>query len=142
MSSHTHLMTKVRFYFTLVNFNLFQSCHVPYFEKRNKTFCFVPLHCAGREYDKDGNLNRWWQNGTVERFKKQTECVVKQYSSFKIDGENVNGNTTIGENIADNGGLKAAFHAYKEHSAEWDLPLPGLNLTQDQIFFLSFAQVT
>lgn len=66
---------------------------------------------------------------------------MKQYSSYKIDGENVNGNTTIGENIADNGGLKAAFHAYKRYTENRDLPLPGLNLTQDQIFFLSFAQV-
>lgn len=75
------------------------------------------------------------------RFKKEAECIVNQYSSYKIDGETVNGNTTLGENIADNGGLKAAFHAYKKHESPNDPLLPGLNLTHDQIFFLSFAQV-
>ena len=95
---------------------------------------------VGREYDKTGNLNQWWQNATIDRFKTQTECVVKQYSAFKIEGETVNGNTTIGENIADNGGLKASFHAYRKFNSV-DRPIPGLNLTHDQIFFLSFAQV-
>jgi endothelin-converting enzyme len=94
----------------------------------------------GREYDKTGNMKQWWQNSTIELFKSQADCVVRQYSAFKIDGETVNGNTTLGENIADNGGLKAAFHAYQKFSAT-DPPLPGLNLTQDQLFFLSFAQV-
>ena len=55
----------------------------------------------------------------------------------------VRGKQTLGENIADNGGLKAAFHAYEDwvenHGEE--IPLPGLNLTHRQIFFLGFSQV-
>uniref|UniRef100_A0A1Q3G4E4 Putative m13 family peptidase n=4 Tax=Culex tarsalis TaxID=7177 RepID=A0A1Q3G4E4_CULTA len=100
----------------------------------------------GREYDKFGNLHQWWNNKTIERFKKQTECFNKQYSSYKVNGKNLNGKQTMGENIADNGGLKAAFHAYirneKFSTSPTDtLPLPGLNMTHRQLFFVSFAQV-
>ncbi|OBS60564.1 hypothetical protein A6R68_08331 [Neotoma lepida] len=63
----------------------------------------------GREYDKDGNLRPWWKNSSVEAFKKQTECMVQQYSNYSVNGEPVNGRHTLGENIADNGGLKAAY---------------------------------
>eukprot|EP00106_Octopus_bimaculoides_P022840 XP_014790282.1 PREDICTED: endothelin-converting enzyme 2-like [Octopus bimaculoides] len=97
----------------------------------------------GREYDKYGNLRPWWNNASIARFQKQTECMVKQYSSYKINGEPINGKTTLGENIADNGGLKSAYHAYedwvKTHKTE--LPLPALGLTHKQLFFLGFAQV-
>ncbi|XP_055546148.1 endothelin-converting enzyme homolog isoform X1 [Wyeomyia smithii] len=100
----------------------------------------------GREYDKFGNLHQWWNNKTIERFKKQTECFNKQYSTYKVNGKNLNGKQTMGENIADNGGLKAAFHAYirseKLSTSDTDtLPLPGLNMTHRQLFFVSFAQV-
>lgn len=69
------------------------------------------LRCAGREYDKDGNLRPWWQNSSVDAFKNRTECMVDQYSQYTINGEHINGKQTLGENIADNGGLKAAYHA-------------------------------
>ncbi|CAG7731662.1 unnamed protein product [Allacma fusca] len=94
----------------------------------------------GREYDKFGNLNQWWNNETINKFKKQAECIVNQYSSFKIDGETLNGKQTLGENIADNGGLKAAFHAYRNLQTK-DMYLPGVNVSHDQLFFISFAQV-
>lgn len=100
----------------------------------------------GREYDKFGNLHQWWNNKTIDRFKKQTECFNRQYSAYKVNGKNLNGKQTMGENIADNGGLKAAFHAYikneKYSTSDTDtLPLPGLNMTHRQLFFVSFAQV-
>ncbi|XP_043785236.1 endothelin-converting enzyme homolog isoform X4 [Apis laboriosa] len=97
----------------------------------------------GREYDLHGNLNHWWNNATIERFKNRTECFVEQYSNFEINGRHVNGLQTLGENIADNGGLKAAYHAYLSipKSYKDQLPLPGLNLTHRQLFFLNFAQV-
>uniref|UniRef100_A0A8C0QCP9 Endothelin-converting enzyme 1 n=1 Tax=Canis lupus familiaris TaxID=9615 RepID=A0A8C0QCP9_CANLF len=63
----------------------------------------------GREYDKDGNLRPWWKNSSVEAFKQQTECMVEQYGNYSVNGEPVNGRHTLGENIADNGGLKAAY---------------------------------
>ncbi|XP_077998492.1 endothelin-converting enzyme 1-like [Glandiceps talaboti] len=97
----------------------------------------------GREYDKNGNMVTWWKNATVERFKERTECMVDKYNKYIVNGENINGKQTLGENIADNGGLKASFRAYegyiREHGQE--VPLPALNLTHSQLFFLGFAQV-
>ncbi|XP_015454297.2 endothelin-converting enzyme 1 [Pteropus alecto] len=97
----------------------------------------------GREYDKDGNLRPWWKNSSVEAFKRQTECMVEQYGNYSVNGEPVNGRHTLGENIADNGGLKAAYRAYqnwvKKNGAEQTLPTLGL--TNNQLFFLGFAQV-
>lgn len=97
----------------------------------------------GREYDRRGNLRPWWNNATVERFKNQTQCMVDQYSDYGVGADKLNGKQTLGENIADNGGLKAAYHAYKGwvqvHGVE--PPLPGVNLTHSQLFFLGFAQV-
>lgn len=69
----------------------------------------LPSDPAGREYDKDGNLRPWWKNSSVEAFKRQTECMVEQYGNYSVNGEPVNGRHTLGENIADNGGLKAAY---------------------------------
>ncbi|XP_055515409.1 endothelin-converting enzyme 1-like isoform X2 [Leucoraja erinacea] len=97
----------------------------------------------GREYDKDGNLRSWWKNSSVEAFKTQIECMVDQYNNYTINSEQVNGRKTLGENIADNGGLKAAYHAYenwvKKNGEE--MILPALGLTNRQLFFLGFAQV-
>lgn len=103
----------------------------------------------GREYGPDGNLNRWWKNSTVERFVKKTQCFRQQYSRYQINTKHVNGLQTLGENMADNGGLRAAYHAYLKwenqqfykQPLETMLPLPGLNLTHRQLFFVSFAQV-
>uniref|UniRef100_A0A8C8S0I0 Endothelin-converting enzyme 1 n=1 Tax=Pelusios castaneus TaxID=367368 RepID=A0A8C8S0I0_9SAUR len=97
----------------------------------------------GREYDKDGNLRPWWKNSSVEAFKQQTECMVEQYSNYMVNGEAVNGKHTLGENIADNGGLKAAYQAYqnwvKKNGNEE--ALPTLGLSNNQLFFVGFAQV-
>ncbi|KAF5279864.1 hypothetical protein FQA39_LY18209 [Lamprigera yunnana] len=97
----------------------------------------------GREYDKNGNMHKWWNNETIEKFKERTKCFVDQYSKFRVYGKNINGNQTLGENIADNGGLTAAYHAYLdlEKSRPHVPVLPGLNLTHRQLFFVAFAQV-
>ncbi|KAK7794358.1 hypothetical protein R5R35_007241 [Gryllus longicercus] len=97
----------------------------------------------GREYDRIGNLHQWWNNQTISKFKERTDCVVNQYSKYEINSKHLNGKQTLGENIADNGGLKAAYHAYLDWAANnlEDPPLPILNLTHRQLFFLSFAQV-
>ncbi|KAL7744832.1 hypothetical protein ACLKA6_007124 [Drosophila palustris] len=98
----------------------------------------------GREYDKFGNINHWWDAKSIERFNEKSECIAQQYSGFKLNGRNLNGKQTLGENIADNGGLKAAYHAYLRTKLTTDadvLKLPGLNLTHPQLFFVSFAQV-
>jgi predicted metalloendopeptidase len=88
-------------------------------------------------------MHQWWNNKTIEDFKKASECIVEQYSQYKIDDEFLNGRQTLGENIADNGGLRAAYYAYEAwldvNGQEKALPL--LNLTNYQLFFVSFAQV-
>ncbi|XP_053083193.1 endothelin-converting enzyme 1 isoform X2 [Pangasianodon hypophthalmus] len=97
----------------------------------------------GREYDKDGNLRSWWQNASVKAFKQQTQCLVEQYSNYSINNEPLNGKHTLGENIADNGGLNAAYKAYVnwiQKNGE-EATLPALGMTNHQLFFVSFAQV-
>ncbi|RUS83741.1 hypothetical protein EGW08_008492, partial [Elysia chlorotica] len=97
----------------------------------------------GREYDKNGNMKNWWGADAVERFKKKTQCMIDQYDAYTLRGEHEHGKQTLGENIADNGGLKSAYNAYSnwvEKNGEEQL-LPALNLNHRQLFFLSFAQV-
>ncbi|XP_072945939.1 endothelin-converting enzyme homolog [Epargyreus clarus] len=97
----------------------------------------------GREYDRFGNLNQWWNNATINRFKQRAKCIQNQYSNYSMEKQNLNGKQTLGENIADNGGLKASFHAYLDYSktAPVNLTLPGLKYNHRQLFFISFAQV-
>ncbi|KAK2531109.1 hypothetical protein Q9966_008956 [Columba livia] len=97
----------------------------------------------GREYDKEGNLRPWWQNSSLEAFKNRTACMTEQYGRYTVHHEKVNGRQTLGENIADNGGLKAAYNAYKswlQKNGE-EKRLPALGLTNHQLFFVGFAQV-
>lgn len=100
----------------------------------------------GRHHDFQGNQRLWWHPNTIDRFIVRSQCMVRQYDEYSVDirGENVSvsGMRTLGENIADNGGLKEAFSAYKQFEREngpEDL-LPGLNLTHHQMFFIKFAQ--
>ncbi|KAI8517248.1 Endothelin-converting enzyme 2 [Branchiostoma belcheri] len=97
----------------------------------------------GREFDKFGNLKPWWNNVSVAKFKQQAQCMVDQYSGYTINGEHVDGKQTLGENIADNGGLKSAFHAYEDWKRRNgdEVPLPAVGLSHNQLFFVSFAQV-
>uniref|UniRef100_A0A8B9DZD2 Phosphate regulating endopeptidase homolog X-linked n=1 Tax=Anser cygnoides TaxID=8845 RepID=A0A8B9DZD2_ANSCY len=102
----------------------------------------------GRKYDKNGNLDPWWTNGSEEKFKEKTKCMINQYSSYywKRAGLHVNGKRTLAENIADNGGLREAFRAYRrwvreKRGGEEEPLLPGLNFTHNQLFFLSYAHV-
>ncbi|KAH8415360.1 hypothetical protein KR222_005098, partial [Zaprionus bogoriensis] len=99
----------------------------------------------GRQFDKEGNMMQWWNNATIEAFRERTQCVIDQYSRYKINEVDMymDGRMTQGENIADNGGLKQAFRAYKKweklHGREQ--LLPALNMTHDQLFFLNYAQI-
>lgn len=99
---------------------------------------------SGRGYDKNGMMHQWWNNKTIEGFKNASECIVAQYSRYRIEEESLNGQMTLGENIADNGALKTAFYAYEQwikENKEEEKPLPLLNLNHKQLFFVSFAQV-
>uniref|UniRef100_A0A182QHT6 Uncharacterized protein n=1 Tax=Anopheles farauti TaxID=69004 RepID=A0A182QHT6_9DIPT len=99
----------------------------------------------GRQFDKDGNMMQWWNNATIKTFRERAQCIIDQYSRYKIDevGLFMDGRMTQGENIADNGGLKQSYRAYRkwvsQHGSEPDLP--GLNMTHDQLFFLNYAQI-
>ncbi|XP_012341467.1 neprilysin-1-like isoform X2 [Apis florea] len=99
----------------------------------------------GRQFDKDGNMMQWWNNATVKAFRERAQCIVDQYSRYKLQEVDlyINGKMTQGENIADNGGLKQSFRAYKKWvSIHGEEPLlPGVNLTHDQLFFLNYAQI-
>uniref|UniRef100_A0A8C1IU88 Membrane metallo-endopeptidase-like 1 n=1 Tax=Cyprinus carpio TaxID=7962 RepID=A0A8C1IU88_CYPCA len=100
----------------------------------------------GRNFDKDGNMYNWWSNFSAEHFEDQSKCMVEQYGKFSwklAGGQNVSGITTLGENIADNGGVRQAYKAYmKWVEREGEEPrLPGLEMDHKQLFFLNFAQV-
>ena len=95
----------------------------------------------GSQYDGDGNLHDWWTAQDKERFKAKTSALVAQYSSFVAvpPAYHVNGELTLGENIADNAGLVMAYRAW-QRSLEGK-PSPVIDgLTGDQRFFYSFAQ--
>ncbi|XP_043270753.1 neprilysin-1-like [Venturia canescens] len=99
----------------------------------------------GRQFDKDGNMMQWWNNATIRAFRERAQCIVEQYSRYKPQEIDlyVNGRMTQGENIADNGGLKQSFRAYKKWVSQYgeEPLLPGVNLTHDQLFFLNYAQI-
>ncbi|KAF2970462.1 hypothetical protein GQX73_g3160 [Xylaria multiplex] len=100
---------------------------------------------SGRHYDENGNYTDWWTNHTVAEFDKRANCFVDQYNNFTIEGNNgrlhVNGRLTLGENIADAGGVSAAFAAWKKRqAASPDQSLPGLDhFTHEQLFFVFYA---
>jgi putative endopeptidase len=95
----------------------------------------------GSQYDKDGNLNVWWTKEDNEKFKAKTQAVAKQYDAYTVLGDmHVNGNLTLGENIADNGGVALAYEAFKRTpEGKSDKKIDGF--TPDQRFFLSLAQI-
>ncbi|XP_041460191.1 endothelin-converting enzyme 1-like [Lytechinus variegatus] len=98
----------------------------------------------GREFDKEGNLRDWWGNASALAYKTKTDCMVDQYSAYEIGDKNVDGVFTLAENIADNGGLKLAFQAYREWNQTYNDTMgfmEDLGLSLDQLFFLGFGQV-
>ncbi|GAB9476203.1 Neprolysin cd1, peptidase family m13, neutral zinc metallopeptidase, partial [Globisporangium polare] len=104
----------------------------------------------GRLYDGDGNQKSWWTPSVSAEFDSRAQCLKDEYSTFVVNGENgsplgnVNGNLTITENIADNGGVSLAYDAYQKYikSPEAVVP-PGTEVTEEeanQMFFLAFGQ--
>ncbi|CAB3404762.1 unnamed protein product [Caenorhabditis bovis] len=98
----------------------------------------------GSQYDKDGNLHNWWSASSLNAFDERRRCIVEQYGNYTVPKTTfkVNGKLTQGENIADNGGVKEAFRAYKKYVSEQgeEPRLPGLQqYSNDQIFFVSYA---
>ncbi|MCQ2096208.1 MAG: M13 family metallopeptidase [Bacteroidaceae bacterium] len=95
----------------------------------------------GSQFDKEGNFNNWWAEGDADKFKERTQRMVNFFDKIEVlPGLFANGSLTQGENIADHGGLKIAFQAFK--NATMDNPLPVKNgLTPEQRFFLAYAGV-
>ena len=95
----------------------------------------------GSQYDQHGNLRDWWTKLDHKKFAAKTAALVKQYNSFSpLPGYFVNGELTLGENIADNSGLAIAFKAYK--ISLHGKPAPVIDgLTGEQRFYMGFGQV-
>ena len=69
----------------------------------------------GRQYDKDGNLKDWWTRNDEQKFNERAECMVKQYDAIEpVPGVHLNGKLTLGENLADLGGLWLAWLAWQD----------------------------
>lgn len=92
-------------------------------------------------------MENWWESKTQKRFLERTKCIIDQYSAYEVPNTNltINGVLTQGENIADNGGIKQAFKAYRSYISRLGFEenrLPGLEkYSNDQIFYISYAQV-
>jgi putative endopeptidase len=95
----------------------------------------------GRLYDAKGNLKNWWTKEDSANFVKRTKTVVHQFNRYAVDSLHVNGELTLGENIADLGGLTIAYEAFKK--AQQGKPAVGLieGMTPDQRFFVGWARV-
>jgi predicted metalloendopeptidase len=94
----------------------------------------------GRQYDEKGNLRDWWQASDAKAYDQRAAMVVKEFDSFEAQpGLHVNGKLTLGENIADLGGLKIAYAAWRA-SLHGQEPAPIDGFTGPQRFFLGFAQ--
>lgn len=95
----------------------------------------------GRKYDADGTLRDWWTKDDADKFKSRADEVVNQYNGFTVlDTLHVNGKLTLGENLADLGGLNIAYEAFsKTRQGQSANTIDGF--TPDQRFFLSWAQV-
>ncbi|CAK7218334.1 hypothetical protein SEUCBS140593_003512 [Sporothrix eucalyptigena] len=110
----------------------------------------------GRHYDLHGRYNNWWTNATIEAFTAKAECIVEEFNNFTVVGKDgpihIKGRQTLGENIADSGGLTAARTAWdmrrealkkgkKDASNNVEgLSLPGLtDFTHEQLFYISYG---
>jgi putative endopeptidase len=95
----------------------------------------------GRQFDADGNLRDWWTETDANQFKLKADKVVEEYNAFTVlDTLHLNGKLTLGENIADIGGLSISYAAFKK-TEQWKAGKKIDGLTPDQRFFLSWAQI-
>ena len=95
----------------------------------------------GRQFDKDGNFANWWTDEDAAKFNERTQVIVDFFDKIEVlPGLNANGKLTLGENIADHGGLMISMQAFKNATKE--NPLPVINgFTPEQRFYLSYSGV-
>uniref|UniRef100_A0A158R2U6 Neprilysin-1 (inferred by orthology to a C. elegans protein) n=1 Tax=Nippostrongylus brasiliensis TaxID=27835 RepID=A0A158R2U6_NIPBR len=100
----------------------------------------------GRQFDSVGNLREWWDSGVKKKFVERAQCIIDQYGKIEVPGIGlkVNGKLTQGENIADNGGVKQAFKAYKRYLKKHgeEKRIKGLEeYNNEQMFFMGYATI-
>jgi endothelin-converting enzyme/putative endopeptidase len=95
----------------------------------------------GRKFDPKGNLTDWWTEQDAKEFEKRATCVADEYSAFTVPGDvHLNGRLTLGENTADNGGLRIALMALEDTLKGTTVP-PRDGFTPEQRLFLGWSQV-
>ena len=95
----------------------------------------------GRQYDDEGNLKDWWTASDAEGFKKRADLCAAFFDNIKVLPDlNANGRFTLGENLADHGGLQVSFNAFKHATADKPLKVKD-GFTADQRFFIAYAGV-
>ncbi len=94
----------------------------------------------GRQYDAEGNLRDWWQPQDAKEFQRRADCIADQYAQYTIvDDIKINSKLTVGEDVADEGGLILAYMAWRDETKGQKLaPVEGL--TPEQRFFVGYAQ--
>jgi putative endopeptidase len=97
----------------------------------------------GRKFDAEGNLNSWWSDKDAKEFEGRAQKVVDEYNAFEaLPGLHVNGKLTLGENLADLGGISIAYDALQRSLAKDPSKRKNIDgFTPEQRFFISFAQV-
>lgn len=97
---------------------------------------------SGRKFDLDGNINNWWSETDSKEYNERIKKLIDQYSNYNIVGKKINGELTLGENIADLGGVSISFNALKKYLSK----NPNENVTLQELtpyqrFFISFARL-
>ncbi|GMT35517.1 hypothetical protein PFISCL1PPCAC_26814, partial [Pristionchus fissidentatus] len=97
----------------------------------------------GSQHDHEGKKKNWWDNSTREEFNQRVKCISDQINSGTDPIDGINLSLQVGENVADLGGLKAAYQAYQMYLQQNgpERPLPNFpEITNDQLFFLGYGQ--
>jgi putative endopeptidase len=92
----------------------------------------------GRKYDHNGNMVNWWSKHDLDKFVEIGDSLIKQYNSYVINGRPLNGKLTLGENIADLGGVSLAYRAVISHCEENHIKI---RISDKREFFISYAKI-
>lgn len=96
----------------------------------------------GRKFDCDGNLNDWWTKADEVKYKDKTKKIRDQFGNYVIEGKNLNGDLTLGENIADLGGVSISYHAFKKYLLNNPNQKTEIeDLKPEQRFFINYARI-